>query len=70
MEAEQKGIASTVEKLLQKHSWIASERQLFGKSGTDFDFSSRDPSRARAELENLQAQQSGQVIFSLLHPVS
>ncbi|KAK6926412.1 SMCs flexible hinge [Dillenia turbinata] len=47
-----------VEKLIEKHAWIASEKQLFGRSGTDYDFSSRDPSKAREELEMLHAEQS------------
>ncbi|XP_078446527.1 structural maintenance of chromosomes protein 2-2-like [Wolffia australiana] len=59
MELEEKDLASTVDKLLQKHSWIASERQLFGRRCTDYDFSSRNPTRAKEELENLQTQQSG-----------
>ncbi|XP_028801071.1 structural maintenance of chromosomes protein 2-1 [Neltuma alba] len=59
MEMEQKDCSVRVEKLIEKHAWIASEKQLFGKSGTDYDFSSRDPSKAREELEKLQAEQSG-----------
>ncbi|CAA6656972.1 unnamed protein product [Spirodela intermedia] len=59
MEVEEKDLASTVDRLLHKHSWIASERQLFGRSGTDYDFSSRDPTRTKEELEKLQSQQSG-----------
>ncbi|KAK6936304.1 hypothetical protein RJ641_033334, partial [Dillenia turbinata] len=47
-----------VEKLIEKHAWIASEKQLFGRSGTDYDFSSRDPGKAREGLEKLQAVQS------------
>ncbi|XP_068669506.1 structural maintenance of chromosomes protein 2-1-like [Aristolochia californica] len=59
MEMEQKDCSLKVEKLLEKHSWVAAEKQLFGKSGTDYDFSSRDPRNAREELEKLQAEQSG-----------
>ncbi|KAK4285164.1 hypothetical protein QN277_001899 [Acacia crassicarpa] len=59
MEMEQKDCSVRVEKLIEKHAWIASEKQLFGKSGTDYDFSSRDPCKAREELEKLQAEQSG-----------
>lgn len=59
MEMEQKDCSIRVEKLIEKNAWIASEKQLFGKSGTDYDFSSRDPSKARVELEKLQAEQSG-----------
>lgn len=56
---EQKDCSLKVEKLIEKHAWIASERQLFGRSGTDYDFASRDPYKAREELEKLQAEQSG-----------
>ncbi|XP_027355301.1 structural maintenance of chromosomes protein 2-2-like isoform X2 [Abrus precatorius] len=59
MEMEQKDCSERVEKLIQKHAWIASEKQLFGRGGTDYDFSSRDPSKAREELEKLHAEQSG-----------
>ncbi|KAL2594620.1 hypothetical protein AAZV13_12G199500 [Glycine max] len=59
MEMEQKDCSVRVDKLIEKHAWIASEKQLFGRSGTDYDFSSRDPTKAREELEKLQAEQSG-----------
>ncbi|GKV17575.1 hypothetical protein SLEP1_g28058 [Rubroshorea leprosula] len=58
MEMEQKDCSTRVEKLIEKHAWIASEKQLFGRSGTDYDFASRDPLKAREELEKLQAEQS------------
>uniref|UniRef100_A0A0E0N6F4 Structural maintenance of chromosomes protein n=1 Tax=Oryza rufipogon TaxID=4529 RepID=A0A0E0N6F4_ORYRU len=58
MEIEQKDCSSKVDKLVEKYSWIATEKQLFGKSGTDYDFVSCEPHKAREELENLQAQQS------------
>ncbi|CAL0303430.1 unnamed protein product [Lupinus luteus] len=59
MEMEQKDCSTRVDKLIEKHAWIAPEKQLFGKSGTDYDFSSRNPGKAREELERLQAEQSG-----------
>ncbi|KAG8054309.1 hypothetical protein GUJ93_ZPchr0001g31079 [Zizania palustris] len=58
MEIDQKDCSSKVDKLVEKYSWIATEKQLFGKSGTDYDFTSCEPHKAQAELENLQAQQS------------
>ncbi|KAL6840020.1 hypothetical protein ACP4OV_029830 [Aristida adscensionis] len=58
MEIEQKECSSKVDKLVEKYSWIATEKQLFGKSGTDYDFASCEPQKAREELESLQAQQS------------
>lgn len=59
MEMEQKDCSTKVEKLIEKHAWIASEKQLFGRSGTDYDFASRNPKKAREELDKLQAEQSG-----------
>ncbi|XP_058092228.1 structural maintenance of chromosomes protein 2-2-like isoform X2 [Magnolia sinica] len=59
MEIEQKDFSLKVDKLLERHSWIAAEKQLFGKSGTDYDFSSRDHRKSREELEKLQAEQFG-----------
>ncbi|XP_065871477.1 structural maintenance of chromosomes protein 2-1 [Euphorbia lathyris] len=59
MEMEQKDCSMKVDKLLEKHAWIATEKQLFGRGGTDYDFMSRDPLKAREELEKLQADQSG-----------
>ncbi|CAL5366934.1 unnamed protein product [Camellia sinensis] len=59
MEMEQKDCSLKVEKLIEKHAWITSEKQLFGKSGTDYDFESRNPRKAREAFEKLQAEQSG-----------
>ncbi|KAL6580577.1 Structural maintenance of chromosomes protein 2-2 [Orobanche minor] len=59
MEMDQKDCSLKVEKLIEKHAWIASEKQLFGRVGSDYDFESRDPHKAREEFEKLQAAQSG-----------
>ncbi|XP_061980307.1 structural maintenance of chromosomes protein 2-1-like isoform X1 [Populus nigra] len=59
MEMEQKDCSMKVDKLIEKHAWIASEKQLFGRSGTDYDFLSLNPSKAKEELDKLQAEQSG-----------
>ncbi|ESQ45830.1 hypothetical protein EUTSA_v10010077mg [Eutrema salsugineum] len=58
MAMEQKDCSVKVDKLVEKHTWITSEKQLFGKEGTDYDFESRDPYKAREELERLQTDQS------------
>ncbi|XP_039125905.1 structural maintenance of chromosomes protein 2-1-like [Dioscorea cayenensis subsp. rotundata] len=58
MEMEQKDCSLKVDKLLEKHGWIATEKQLFGKSGTDYDFSNSDPYKSKEELDKLQAEQS------------
>ena len=62
MDMEQKDCSLKVDKLLEKHSWIGAEKHLFGKGGTDYDFSSRNPRKSMEELEKLQAEQSGCVI--------
>ncbi|KQK11078.1 hypothetical protein BRADI_2g57967v3 [Brachypodium distachyon] len=59
MEIEQKDCSLKVDKLVEKYSWITTEKQLFGRSGTDYDFASCEPHKAREEFEQLQAQQSG-----------
>ncbi|KAL8049884.1 hypothetical protein ABFX02_06G048100 [Erythranthe guttata] len=59
MEMDQKDCSLKVDKLLEKHAWVASEKQLFGRVGSDYDFESRDPHKAREDFEKLQADQSG-----------
>ncbi|GER46534.1 structural maintenance of chromosomes protein [Striga asiatica] len=59
MEMDQKDCSSKVEKLIEKHAWIASEKQLFGRPGSDYDFNSNDPHKSREDFEKLQAAQSG-----------
>ncbi|GJT65087.1 structural maintenance of chromosomes protein 2-1 [Tanacetum coccineum] len=59
VELEQKECSLKVDKLIEKNSWITSEKQLFGRSGSDYDFTSRDPHAARDQYEKLQAEQSG-----------
>jgi len=55
---EHKNCSVKVDKLVEKHTWITSEKRLFGNGGTDYDFESRDPHKAREELERLQTDQS------------
>ncbi|CAI9295758.1 unnamed protein product [Lactuca saligna] len=59
MEMEQKECSSKVDRLIEKNSWINSEKQLFGRSGSDYDFTARDPHKAREHFESLQAEQAG-----------
>ncbi|KAI9161840.1 hypothetical protein LWI28_021201 [Acer negundo] len=56
---DQRDCSMKVDKLIEKHAWIASEKQLFGRSGTDYDFVSRDPLKAIEELRKLQAEKLG-----------
>ncbi|CAI5459321.1 unnamed protein product [Closterium sp. Yama58-4] len=57
-EAEQQRGVKDVERMERQHAWIATERALFGRPGTDYDFHSRDPVAARQLLAEKQAQQS------------
>lgn len=57
MEKDQLESGKTVAKLLETHPWIATNKQLFNKPGTDFDFSTRDYDSARQELDALQTEQ-------------
>ncbi|KAF5947704.1 hypothetical protein HYC85_013661, partial [Camellia sinensis] len=70
MEMEQKSCSLKVKKLIEKHAWITLEKHRFRKSGTDYDFASRDPHTAREDFEKLQAEQSDDFgsIFSTLLP--
>lgn len=56
---EQKDCSNKVDKLIEKHAWISSEKHLFGRSGSDYDFQSRDPHMASEEYAKLQVEQSG-----------
>jgi structural maintenance of chromosome 2 len=42
-----------VEKLLQEHEWIATEKKFFGRPHTDYDFSTRDAKDCRTRLATL-----------------
>ena len=46
-----------VRELLEKHAWIGSEKQFFGRAHTDYDFAARDPAEALARLRALEKQQ-------------
>ncbi|CAI5529739.1 unnamed protein product [Closterium sp. Naga37s-1] len=57
-EAEQQRGVKDVERMERQHEWIATERALFGRAGTDYDFHSRDPVAVRQLLAEKQSQQS------------
>ncbi|EPS58307.1 hypothetical protein M569_16508, partial [Genlisea aurea] len=58
METDQKDCSVKVDKLLEKYPWIATEKHLFGRPGSDYDFESRNPRKAAKEYEKLQGEQS------------
>lgn len=52
------GAERCVKELLEAHPWIASERQFFGRAGTDYDFAARDAKQAATELKKLEQEQA------------
>ncbi len=47
-----------VQTMRETHPWIATEKQFFGRPGTDYDFAARDPKAAGAQLKALEAEQA------------
>lgn len=58
MEKEQTECSLKVDKLIENNSWITFEKQFFGISGSDYDFTSRDPHKERDQFGKLQAEQA------------
>ena len=56
--AESAGAARAVAELLQRHAWIAGERQFFGQSHTDYDFKKTDPKAQHAKLREVEKRQA------------
>lgn len=48
MEKEAQEAAQRVHKLQADYPWIASEQQLFGQAGGDYDWNTRSPQEAMA----------------------
>jgi len=55
---EKKDAVKLVEHLEQKYPWIANEKQYFGKSHSDYDFTARNPTESQKELTKLQGEQA------------
>lgn len=47
-----------MERLLRQHEWIATERAMFGRAGSYYDFNARDPEAAQALLREKLDEQS------------
>eukprot|EP00624_Nannochloropsis_granulata_P000256 evm.model.NODE_10904_length_5915_cov_18.506340.1 len=45
--------------LLEKHTWVETEKQFFGRPHTDYDFEARNPAKAHHLLGKLQEEQAG-----------
>eukprot|EP00696_Hemimastix_kukwesjijk_P018451 gnl/Hemi2/7340_TR2498_c0_g1_i1.p1 gnl/Hemi2/7340_TR2498_c0_g1~~gnl/Hemi2/7340_TR2498_c0_g1_i1.p1 ORF type:complete len:424 (-),score=183.44 gnl/Hemi2/7340_TR2498_c0_g1_i1:130-1290(-) len=54
---DSKDAAKHVQSLIQQNPWIATEKQLFGKPHTDYDFAAKNPSQARTKLADLMEKQ-------------
>ena len=55
---EAAGAEKFVQSLLESHPWIKTEKQFFGRPGTDYDFAARDPKTAGATLKALETEQA------------
>lgn len=58
MQREGESAGKFVQAMLKKHPWIETERQFFGKAGTDYDFGARDVAGAQRRLKALQTEQA------------
>ena len=58
MEKEAAESREHLTRLTEEHPWIASERQLFGQTGSDYDWAARDPAEAHAELTAAEEAQA------------
>lgn len=65
-----------LEELLQRNSWIETERRYFNQPGSDYDFSRVDPEESKKEYERLLDEQekagkriNKKVVFSLVSVV-
>lgn len=56
-ESGRKDASRFVQKMLSQHAWIATEKQHFGVSKTDYDFAATDPAQANKRLGQLQEDQ-------------
>jgi len=55
---EQKDTLKLIENLESKFQWIQTDKQLFGKEGTEYDFKANDPSEASSSLTKIQEEVS------------
>jgi len=53
-----KGALKALERLLRQHEWIATERAMFGRAGSYYDFKARDPVASQALLQEKLDEQS------------
>ena len=54
---EAKNAETRVANLLERHPWVAVERQFFASPNSDYDFSAKDPVQVAARLAEVEKQQ-------------
>lgn len=54
MEKDARDSAGVCKQLEKEYPWIGSEKRLFGRSGSDYDWTARDPQAAFAEYCQLE----------------
>lgn len=57
LQTDRKEAVAKVQALFKKHEWISSERQHFGKPGSDYDFEAINPKAADQRLAKLAKEQ-------------
>merc|ERR1719378_923440 len=58
LEKEDKEAGGTVERMEQEYPWIATDRQHFGKKGTDYDFEANDYQQCKDRFTKITSQQN------------
>ncbi|KAJ6247584.1 structural maintenance of chromosomes protein [Anaeramoeba flamelloides] len=54
---EQESSANRITDMEKQHKWIKSEKKLFGKKHSDYDFTQTDPTKASQNLESILKEQ-------------
>ncbi len=54
MEKDARDSADVCKQLEKEYPWIGSEKRLFGRPGSDYDWTARDPEAAFAEYKKLE----------------
>ena len=59
MEKDARDSADVCKQLEKEYPWIASEKRLFGRQGSDYDWTARDPAAAFADYKKLEETLQG-----------
>lgn len=58
LDEEQQAAVGELNKLVANHTWIEEEKESFGATGSDYDFSNTNSSTVSGQLKALQAEQA------------